>query len=70
MTKSNDAERAIRSAARSLADAIGEGRKAGLAIAWPSRPEDLSTIAISETGKVAAEPEPAKSTPARPARAG
>jgi hypothetical protein len=69
MTKARDAERAIRSAAQALADAIAEGRKAGLAVAWPSRPEDLPAIAISATGR-AEEPEPPKPAPARPAKAG
>ena len=67
MSKAQDAERAIRSAAQALADAIAEGRKAGLAVAWPARPEDLPAIAISATGK-ADEPEPAKPAPARPAK--
>ncbi len=50
MTKAQDAERAIRSAAQALAEAIEEGRKSGLAVAWPSRSEGLPAIAISETG--------------------
>lgn len=73
MSKSNDAERAIRSAAQALAEAIATGRSAGLAIAWPSRPEDLPAIAISATGRIKsepAEPEQAKPAPARPAKAG
>lgn len=69
MSKAKDAERPIRSAAQALADAIADGRRAGLAIAWPSRPEDLPAIAISATGK-AEEPEPAKPVPARPVKAG
>lgn len=69
MSKTQDAERAIRSAAQALADAVDQGRKAGLAVAWPSRPEDLAAIAISATGKVV-EPEPTKPVLARPAKAG
>lgn len=69
MTKAQDAERVIRSAAQALADAIAEGRKAGLAVAWPSRPEDLTAIAISATGK-AEDPELVKPAPARPTKAG
>lgn len=41
----------IRSAAARLHDAIVAGRLDGLSVAWPSRVEDLRSIAISETGR-------------------
>jgi hypothetical protein len=51
MTKQTNAEAAVRSAAEALDAAIVKARAAGLVVAWPSRPEGLSAIAISETGK-------------------
>jgi hypothetical protein len=51
MTKQNDAEGSIRSAAKALADAIAKGREHGLTVAWPNRPDGLAAIAISATGK-------------------
>ncbi|MBR1198826.1 hypothetical protein JQ574_22780 [Bradyrhizobium sp. AUGA SZCCT0158] len=63
-----DHEKNIRAAAEKLQSAIAEGRKAGLSIAWPGRPEDLGAIAISETVKVK-RPAPAApaAAPAKPA---
>lgn len=46
-----NAEKAVRSAAKDLHDAIDAARKEGLAIAWPHRADGLLSIAISETGK-------------------
>ncbi|WP_062236408.1 hypothetical protein [Aureimonas sp. N4] len=43
---------AVRKAAGALADALAAARAVGLAITWPSRPEDLPAILISETGSV------------------
>ncbi len=51
MTKQSNAEAAVRSAASALHDAIVKARGEGLSVAWPSRPEGLPAIAISETGK-------------------
>lgn len=45
-------EKNIRQAAARLADAIEDGRKAGLRVVWPANAEGLTAIAISETGKV------------------
>ena len=56
MTKSNEAERAIRSAALALAEAIAQGGTAGLTVVWPGRPEDLPAIAISATAQASAAP--------------
>lgn len=44
-------EKDVRAAARRLHAAIMAARRAGLAIAWPSRAEDLPALAISETGR-------------------
>ena len=45
-------EDTIRLAAARLHDAIVAGRRDGLTVTWPARAEDLSSIAISETGRV------------------
>jgi hypothetical protein len=49
-------EQAVRDAANALQGAITDARKAGYAVAWPGRPEDLGAIAISETAKVGGQP--------------
>jgi hypothetical protein len=41
----------VREAAAGLAAAIEAARAAGYAVAWPSRPEGLAAIAISQTGR-------------------
>lgn len=46
-------EKAVRDAAAALHDAIVAARKDGLHITWPSRPEDLPAIAVSEAKKPA-----------------
>ncbi|KTR02553.1 hypothetical protein NS365_21445 [Aureimonas ureilytica] len=43
---------AVRKAADALYDALDAARAVGLAVTWPSRPEDLLAILISETGSV------------------
>jgi hypothetical protein len=45
-------EARVRQLAADLAAAIRDARKAGYSIEWPSGPEGLSSIAISETGRV------------------
>lgn len=64
-------EHAVRDAAAKLQDAIAAARAEGYRIDWPANAAGLSSIAISETAKVAAaapaapvDPEP---TPAAPA---
>ncbi|MDP1867001.1 MAG: hypothetical protein Q8L13_11760 [Bradyrhizobium sp.] len=59
----SDHDKTVRSAATALQKAIADAHKAGYRVAWPSRPEDLGAIAISETGKV----KPAAAQAARPA---
>ena len=57
----NAKEKAVRDAAASLHAAIVDARKAGFAVVWPRAVDGLTSIAISETGKVApAEPSRAK----------
>lgn len=51
-------ETLVRKLAADLAAAIRDARKAGYSVEWPSRPEDLDRIAISETGRVAKEADP------------
>lgn len=43
-------ENEVRAAAARLHDAVAKARENGLVVTWPSRPEDLLGIAISETG--------------------
>jgi hypothetical protein len=45
-------EARVRQLAADLAAAIRDAKKAGYSIEWPSSPEGLSSIAISETGRV------------------
>lgn len=52
-------EKAVRDAAVALHKAISDAKSAGLAVLWPSSPEGLAGIAISETGEVKAD-EPKK----------
>lgn len=44
-------EKAVRDIAVALLTAIQEAREAGMVVVWPSRPEGLSAIAVSETAK-------------------
>lgn len=53
-----DHEKKLRDAASALQVAIADAKKAGYAIQWPARPEDLGAMAISETAKVSAPPPP------------
>lgn len=46
-------EKAVRDAAASLHDAIVAAKAAGLHVTWPSRPDDLPAIAVSEAKKPA-----------------
>ena len=46
-------EKAIRDAAAALLDAITRGKEAGIVVSWPSKPEGLATISISETKNAA-----------------
>ena len=43
----------IRKHAADLAAAIRDAKREGYSVDWPSRPEDLERIAISQTGRVA-----------------
>ena len=45
-------EAVVRKLAADLAAAIRDARREGYSVEWPSRPEDLDRIAISETGRV------------------
>ncbi|PWE57663.1 hypothetical protein DEM27_00165 [Metarhizobium album] len=49
-----NAETKIRDAAKALLEAVKEGGAAGLVVQWPTRPEGLASIAISETAKAVA----------------
>jgi hypothetical protein len=56
-------EKNIRTAAARLAEAILEGREAGLTVSWPVDAAGLTSLAISQTGKgkkAAPKPAPAK----------
>ena len=44
----------VRKAAGDLATAIKAAREAGFAVTWPSNPDGLPSIGISETGKAKA----------------
>lgn len=57
-------ETAVRDAAQALHLAITDAREAGLYVAWPSSPEGLPGIAVSETKRVA-DRDPAAAPPVR-----
>lgn len=46
-----NAEKAVRDAAAALHDAIIAAKRVGLNVTWPSRPDGLLTIPVSETAK-------------------
>lgn len=46
------AEQKVREAAAALLLAVSDAKAAGLVIQWPSKPEGLASLAISQTGKI------------------
>jgi hypothetical protein len=46
-------ERKLRETAAALLSAVNEARAEGLSVQWPSRPEGLASLAISETARFA-----------------
>ena len=51
-------EAAIREAAGALLDAINAGKEDGIVTAWPSHPDGLAVIALSENAKASAPAKP------------